>query len=60
MVEALVTVLALEGFLPSVPSQVEFKVARLFEGVTAELTHILLHASVHHYVSFERVASSEF
>ena len=46
VIEALVTVLALEGLLPGVHSQMGFKVAGLVEGATAELTHKLLHASV--------------
>ena len=55
VIEALVTVLALEGLLPGVHSQVGFKVAPLVEGATAELAHMLLHASVHHGVSFQVV-----
>ena len=53
MIEALVTVLALEGLLPGVHSQVGSMVAWQVEGETAELTHMLLHASVHHGVSFQ-------
>ena len=60
MIEALVTVLALEGLLPGVHPQVGFKVARLFERARAELTHILLHACVHQHVSFQRAMIPEF
>ena len=59
VVEALVTVLALEGLLPGVHTQVGFKVARLGEGATAELTHVLPHTSVHHDVSFHVVLIAE-
>ena len=60
VIEALVTVLALKGLLPGVYTQVGFKVSLLVEGATAELTHKLLHTSVHHYMSFQVVRIPEF
>lgn len=60
MIEALLTLLALEGPLPCVEAHVGLKVARLVEGLLADLAHVGLLPFVNNHVPLQMVFVRKF